>query len=378
MDLASHHLAKGCCDPHLSRVMNPRFGCLIATLVVGLGARCVRADSATDAAPAPPERVQPSTGDVSDLRAIPDNVDDALDDWLDAGHDWLYRGVQYFIEDIDTWFAQDGTAPLVVPVTPLRLDFDSEVLHKRGYVGWDSAASVDAVIRLPNLEHRLRIFITNDSIGETPVTGPAEAQNPLLAGLRYTPVAHVDAEFGVHAKILPSAFAALRWASGVNLGSLHIYPFVKAYVETGLGLGVASGLGVDHWDGRWIVRSTSYANWVRDNAATSWAETFIFGHASAVLREHQYDRLADGHDVACGVVGKLAASGDRTSRVTLYEANVLYKRPLHDGWLYGYAGPMVRWDRNFHWHPDAGVRLGFDALLWGLATPADKLPDYCH
>src|SRR5450756_480267 len=33
---------------------------------------------------------------------------------------------------------------------------------------------------------------------------------------------------------------------------------------------------------------------------------------------------------------------------------------LHGGWLYGYVEPVVRWNRNFRWHPDIGVRVGLD------------------
>jgi len=39
---------------------------------------------------------------------------------------------------------------------------------------------------------------------------------------------------------------------------------------------------------------------------------------------------------------------------------------------------MVRWNRDFGWHPDAGVRIGFDALFWGLATRPAELAGYCQ
>jgi hypothetical protein len=62
----------------------------------------------------------------------------------------------------------------------------------------------------------------------------------------------------------------------------------------------------------------------------------------------------------------------------LYEASVLVKRPLHGGWLYGYIEPVVRWDRAFRWHPDIGVRIGFDALFWRLVSLPAEVVIYCR
>ena len=325
-----------------------------------------------------PNQVFPSTGTADELRGVAANVTDTLGDYLDQGHDWLYRRMQYFIEDVDTWFAPVGTTPLVVPVSPLRLDFDGDFLHKQSGFGLAAARNFDATLRVPNLEHRLRLFITNDSLQETPVVDPAQVQNPVRAGLRLTPIAHLDVEVGAHVRLLPSAFGTVRWARDFSVGSLHVYPFAKLYAETGSGLGVSSGLGIERWSGRWVMRSASYADWIRDKAATDWNQTFIFGYARAVIQERRYDRLADGHDLACGVIAKLAVTGDRSSRVTSYETSVLFKRPLHGGWLFGYAGPMMRWDRSFGWHPDAGGRIGLDMLFWGLAARPAELADYCR
>ena len=56
----------------------------------------------------------------------------------------------------------------------------------------------------------------------------------------------------------------------------------------------------------------------------------------------------------------------------------MFKRPLHGGWLYGYVEPLVRWERGSDWHPDAGIRIGLDALFWGLAADAARVASTCH
>ena len=102
------------------------------------------------------------------------------------------------------------------------------------------------------------------------------------------------------------------------------------------------------------------------------------GYARAVLQEQRYDRFATGHDLACGVAVRASVSGDRASRTSLYEASMLFKRPLHGGWLYGYVEPVVRWERASGWHPDAGMRIGIDALFWGLASQPAEVASYCR
>jgi hypothetical protein len=328
----------------------------------------VRADS--------PHQVQPITGTVGELRASERELSHSLGGRLDHAHDWLYRRIQYLIEDIDTWFAESGVTPIVVPVSPLRVDFDGEFLRNRSGFGLVSGRTFDASLRVPNLEHRLKVFITNNDLKEAPVD-PAQAQNPVRLGLRLAPVSHVEFELGARAKLLPSAFGTIRWTDEFGAGLLRFYPFAKVFVETGSGLGASGGVAVEHWSGRWVVRSASYADWTRNTAATDWTQSFIVGYARAVIQERRYDRLADGHDLACGTVAKLAASGDRSSRASQYEISVIFKRPLLGGWLFGYLGPVVRWDRVYQWHTDAGVWLGFDALFWSLASPPAQVAAYC-
>jgi hypothetical protein len=157
-----------------------------------------------------------------------------------------------------------------------------------------------------------------------------------------------------------------------------VYPFVKAYVESGLGLGASGGVTIEKWSDRWFVRSSSYANWVNNTSATDWTQTFLTGYARAIIQERRYDQVATGRDLACGVAAHLSVSGNRASRTSVYEVGIHMKRPLHGGWLYGYIEPVVRWDRDFDWHPDAGVRIGFDALFWGLASLPEEVAAYCQ
>src|ERR1700680_2562140 len=86
-----------------------------------------------------PERVRPSSGTVGELRKVSTEAVDTLGEYLDAGHDWLYRRLQHWFEDIDVRFAQSEQTAIVVPLSPLRICFSSEFIHPRG--GFEVAGS---------------------------------------------------------------------------------------------------------------------------------------------------------------------------------------------------------------------------------------------
>jgi hypothetical protein len=324
-----------------------------------------------------PDVVRPSGDGLRQPRAVSTAVARTLGDQLDLGHDWLYRHTQQWIADLDIRFASIGAPPIAVPLSPLRIGLFTDVVHTQRGFELRTTPDIEATLRLPNLEHRLRVFITSSELPEPPRDSTLE-RPPLRAGLRFVPQAQLDIEFGVHAKLWPSAFASLKWSPQFTAGSIHGYAFAKPYVESGLGFGVSGGIAFERFSDRWFIRSSSYANWVRNTSQTDWEQSFVAGYARAVIRERRYDRLATGRDLACGIAARMSVSGDRVSRATLYRLGVMVKRPVHGGWLYGYLEPLVVWDRDFRWHPDVGLRVGLDALFWGLSTPAADLASYCR
>src|SRR5512143_870943 len=83
-----------------------------------------------------PERVRPSTSTVGKLRKASTDAAATLGEHLDKGHDWLYRRLQHFFEDVDVRFATPGEAPIVVPLSPLRIGFGSEFVHRQDGLGF--------------------------------------------------------------------------------------------------------------------------------------------------------------------------------------------------------------------------------------------------
>jgi hypothetical protein len=323
-----------------------------------------------------PERVRPATSSVSALPKPSEQTVETLAERLDAGHDWLYRQMQHLFEAIDMQFSAQSQAPIVVPVSPVRIGIDLQFLHRADGFDLGGAPDVEVALALPNLEKRLKLFVTSASLQEAPAD-PTEERNPLSLGARFAPQTHLNLELGVQASSTPSAFAALRWAQTISLGPVSLYPFIKPYVQSGVGIGTSGGIALEAWHDQWMVRSTSYGDWVRNASATNWSQTLVFGFAPAVIQERRYDLFATGHDLACGVVGRLSVSGDRLPRTSGYEASVLIKRPIHGGWLFGYVEPVTQWNRVSGWHPDVGIRAGLDVLFWGLASVPGEVRAYC-
>jgi len=78
-----------------------------------------------------PERVRPSLGTIGKLQQASRVAAATLGGHLDAGHDWLYRRLQLFFEDVDLRFAVPEQAPIVVPLSPVRIGFESEFVHRK-------------------------------------------------------------------------------------------------------------------------------------------------------------------------------------------------------------------------------------------------------
>lgn len=306
---------------------------------------------------------------LAGLAALPLRAQDSPR--LDTAHDWLYRSLQQWIAQFDRGFARVGEPPLEVPPSMLRIDFEATAVHGPRGSALLGSTDVEATVHLPNIERRLRLFITSEDLQESP-TLPAAQGSSLRSGLRYEPAPNVDFELGARAALRPSAFGAFRWTPGLDTPYLKVAPLLRLYADSRLGYGASGGVVLERWQRRqWIVRSSSYADWLHEtsgNQGLDWSQTVLLGWAPEVISEHQYGTVASGHDIARGAILRLYVAGDRRNDSTTRELSVLLKRSLHGGWLYGYAEPLVRWNHASHGRPDLGLGLGVDVLFSGPAA----------
>lgn len=284
---------------------------------------------------------------------------------LDQTHDWLYRQMEHWIDSFDARFAIPGQDAKEGPPSTLRVDFEAVALHQRNGEVLTGITDMEAVVHLPNIERRLKLFVTSEDLQESPA-GPTGQSSALRAGLRYELRSSLNFDFGIRTNLIPSAFSTVKWAPTFKVEGITVSPLVELYADSRLGYGNSDGLTLEQWHQQWIVRGTSYIDWRHATSGVSgvdWSETVIIGYAPQIISEHQYGTVASGHDIVRGAVLRLYVAGDQRASSATREVSVIIKRPLHAGWLLGYVEPQIRWSRGSEWHPDVGIGIGVNVLF---------------
>jgi hypothetical protein len=311
----------------------------------------------------PQLEIVPARGNVRALRDTTANGS-RLDQW----HDRLYLGLQSLIKQADSYYVDEPDSALRIPSSPFRIGLQGEVQrHAASGTDFSPQLDVDLHLQMPNLQRKLQLFITSENVDASPDRFNNGLSN-IRAGLRLTPLDFLDFDLGVRADVPPVAFASLRWQKKFDLAGWRLEPFSKAYVETKRGVGWANGVNVEHWFDQWVVRSASYANWQLDNHGTDWTQAFIVARAREVIRFGRYSDVLGGRDLARGIGFEGLASGDSNEKLQRYELSVFYKQPTAHRWLYWQVTPFVRWERDYGWHADPGIRISLDALFWDRAS----------
>ena len=320
----------------------------------------------------PPEVQAPapeSAATESAREALAEPTADAIGRRLDATHDLLYTKVQRIIAQTDQRFSAPNRDLLIIPASPFRLGLGLDYLNRPGDAHLAIDAPLEITLRLPNIERRLRLFITSEAIGETPSS--ITPDNSLRTGIRTSVLKDVNFELGARVSWHPSAYASLGWCRRVPLGGWEVYPLAKLFAETKLGVGASSAVAFDRWSGQNLFRSSSYAQWREQLHGTEWTQVFIVAHVTQLLQPDRYPMRITGEDLASGFGARLLAGGATTRATDYYETGIFLKRPLRGHWLFGSILALVRWERVHDWKPELGIHVGFDALFWDLAHPSD-------
>jgi hypothetical protein len=287
---------------------------------------------------------------------------------LDHVHDVIYTGVQRGVEATDRALADKDRTLDPVPAAPFRLGVMLESIDRSDGMEFNFNANLDIALNLPNLEKRLRIFITSDDLDESPDT--ARDRSGLRAGLRYQILNFLDFDVGVRLDAPPVAFTSLKWSREYQLGLVDFYPLTKVFLESEDGFGAAAGMTFDRWSGKSLVRSSTYAKWLHEDDQTSWSQSFVFARAHELIVPDRYGSYPRANDIGRGWGVHVLASGEDTREVTYYEAAAFYTRPMKNRWIFWTVEPLVRWDRDYDWKADPGIRIGVNVLFWDLARPA--------
>ncbi len=312
-------------------------------------------------------RYRPTTRSVDEIQSSRAEVPPPLDfrQRLDNAHDALYAWMQSRVQGLDHSLASKNRPLEPVPAAPFRLALVGEAIDRNGSADLGLDANFDIALSLPNIERRLRIFITSSELDEAP-RREREDQN-LSAGFRYELLRHLNFDLGVRIDTAPVAFAALKWTREVNLGRWDFYPFAKVFAETKESVGYAAAATFDRWAGRHLFRTSTYAKWRADRDSTQWSQTLVYARAHQLIVPDRYGSYTRASDIGRGWGLRLFTAGDNANSVDQYEAAIFYRRPTRTRWLYWSVEPLVTWERMYEWSADPGIRIGVEALFWDLA-----------
>ena len=318
------------------------------------------------------QRSQPTTRSIADIRQQNKQAPFPLDfeQRLDHAHDLVYAAVQSGVEATDSGLADKEKKLEPVPAAPFRLGMTLESIDHSGSMEHNFHANLDIALSLPNIEKRLRLFITSEDLDESP--DRARSESGIRAGLRYQLQRFLDFDAGLRFRPAPVAFTSIKWSREFQLGLWDFYPLAKVFLESKDGFGAATGATFDRWSGRSLVRSSSYARWLHGSGQTEWSHSFVFARAHELIVPERYGSYPRANDIGRGWGVHILASGEDTNRVTYYEAAAFYTQPMKNRWLFWSVEPLLRWDRGYNWHADPGIRIGFNALFWDLARPAKR------
>lgn len=316
----------------------------------------------------PVARYRPTEISTNEVQAInAENTDEPLDfnQRLDFAHDAAYTRFQRLVEATDNRYARKDRELKPVPAAPFRVGLSSTAIDRSDGVDVSLDLDFDVSLRLPNIEDRLRIFVTSSDLDESPRV--AGEDTDLRAGLRYQLRRYVNFDIGVKADLPPVAFMAVKWSREYQLGRWDFYPFAKLFAETDESIGYAAAATFDRWSGRRLLRSSTYVKWRNDRDKTEWSQSLVFAYAEQLIVPDRYGSYLRAHDIGKGVAVHLLASGLDAHGANYYEVGVMVKRQTANPWLFWFVEPLVRWDREYGWDTDPGIRIGLDALFWDLA-----------
>lgn len=317
---------------------------------------------------APHHRYAPTGSTIPEVRAAHQASAPPLDfeERLDSGHDHVYVWGQDLVEATDHKFAKKGAELEPVPAAPFRIGLIGEILDRTDGVDLNLDLDMHVDLQLPNIEKRLRIFVTSEDLDESPRV--AGEDSSLRAGLRYGFLRHFNFDIGVKLDLPPVAFTSVRWVRQYNWGRhWEFYPFAKIFLDTKESFGYSAAATFDRRQGRTLLRSSSFVKWRDDRDATEWSQVFIFARTHELIVPDRYGSSLNLNDIGQGWGTRLYVSGEDMRGAEYYEASVFYKKPTKNRWLYWYVEPLVRWDNDYDWQADPGLRIGIDALFWDLA-----------
>lgn len=310
--------------------------------------------------------------------------------WIDSTHDWLYGKSQGTVVWLDTSLLDEENQE-VVPTPPSRFRigiFAQTDLSPDGKIAFKPVADFDTDVDLPNLESRLKLFITTRDPTALPGEDAFESDNSLRVGASRSMFENWKTTVGIKTKWPPELFSYVEWAPHYKLNDVWDFnPKTRAFWENEDGFGALGSLMLGRWNKRFLFRQSASVKWSQsfndedeeraadpenvqfgqDGGGYRWDSTTIFGYVTHLLNERDYGRQVGAKDIASGVGLKARISGNEVETLKA-QLTLLSKGPLYKDYLYWIIAPEVIWDDEVNWNEEWVLKVGFEMLLWGDDT----------
>jgi len=328
----------------------------------------------------------------SEVVAPPEDVSpimQAQHTWIDSSHSWLYNNSQDAITWFDGLFVAEGEKKIKTPKSRFRLGLYSEFnLESDRDFKLSPIIDLSTDVELPNLERRLKLFITTRDPTALPDEDTAEANNELRVGASRDFFKNWRTSVGVKARWPPEPYANVSWSRVYKLPNWwRIYPKIKPFWDTNRGFGGLTSLVVDTWSNRWLFRQTGSIKWdqknyeddkdsANDPTSTQfgengegyrWSVSSVVGFVPLLLDEENYGRRVSGSDIAdgWGVRGRIDGN---IAQTLSYDITFFRKGPLYKDYIFYVISPEVQWEQSNNWKAEYTVQIGVEILMWGQKT----------
>lgn len=253
--------------------------------------------------------------------------------WLDKIHKKTGMFVQGQVTNADTLFVKDSQEALAIKNSTFQLGIYIRGREEDGKTRIKFDPEFDADLELPNMEHRLKVFVSGRELDELPGTGPHEDENSLSLGLKKT-FKYLDTRIGIKGDWPPVVFAdaVLRHRFAFSNGSFT--PKQKVYYRTDDGFGEVTTFQLDYWfHEKFLTRWDTGVKWTEETIGVEWEESMTFGY----ILDGDLNHLKK----AMGI--RYSVFGHKTGRFLIdrHRISTMYRFPIYKDWMYFKIIPSV-------------------------------------
>lgn len=305
--------------------------------------------------------------------------------WIDSTRDWLYGKSHGTVEWLDTGIVEHED-PVPTPPSRFRVGLYTQIdLEENGEIKFAPVADFDADVELPNLEERMKLFISTKDPTALPGQDPFDSDNALRVGASRSLFDNWKTSAGIKTKWPPEPFVYLQWSPEYSLGrNWTVVPQIRPFWESQDGFGGMTSAVFNRWNNRTMLRQSFSLRWTQEQADEDdkaevnedssqfgyngggyrWDSTTVLAYVPLLLDERDYGRRVNGEDIArgFGVKGRVTGNEVNSTKATV---TLFYKNPAYKDFLYFILAPEVVWSEENNWNEEYVLKAGFEMLLWG-------------